>query len=288
MGARIRSLFLGTAIALTITGCQWWKVGDLIAETNALIVESRAQTESLILQSSVNREVGLTADPDSNLPPRFSAISEIEQYISEHPEEERANAALRIRQAILFLNANQPNSAGAAFAKVDPSKLSSGRDQALYEMRDTLIWWFRTARMPALPKKTVEDAKKHLDTLAQVGDGLPRKDGELPGIRYYVEQMRVRIALKTADAMVDSASAQERGLDGIQRYVQTFDASDQSQIRNLCLGQNLESVEIDKVRWFATAPAVFHDTRTLFETVLEEPSPLPAWTDGIDAKTCNA
>ena len=108
-------------------------VRDIVDESN------RATLVGTIAADAVPGQPGAANDAAG---PWQDAVNRIETFIAEHPDDPRTIAALRIREAVVLLNAGQTNLARAVLNEVDESQLGSARDLAIYEARDALLWWY--------------------------------------------------------------------------------------------------------------------------------------------------
>ena len=234
--------FVLAVMVLFVSGCVTGQVRELVEDSNTAIV-------STILTRGTP-----DADPSGKAVPAAgtdAAIEDIEQFIAQNPDQRRIIAALRVRQAILLLNAGRRNAAQAAFAAIASAEdLASQRDLTLYRISDRLIWWYGAAPRPAWNAADIAEAARTLDVLASEGDSIPnQKDGRHPSIRFFVEQMRVRVALKAARASADADFVKQRVREDVVRYASVFDAIDQDQIQKLCLNQPVGNLRFEMLRW---------------------------------------
>jgi hypothetical protein len=252
-----RSLFALTLAAALIGGC-------VTADQVKDIVED-ANRESLVASlggSDANLEPGTQGAPVAAWE---NEVARIEDFIVSHPDQPRTNNALRIREAILLLNAQQPNLARAVFAEVEREQLVTERDRALYDVHDHLIWWYGLGT--TLSAEDRERAQSALTGIAEVADGLERSSQT----RRFLEETRVRIALRLAHDLSDPGDIRSVLDEAMDRYEAQFDASDRQAIQAWHAGDGRPGdVVLKSLRWYDYVPQAF------------------AWADEIVAGACEA
>jgi hypothetical protein len=182
------------------------------------------------------------------------AVARIEDYIVNHPDQPRTINALRIREAVLLLNAGQPNLARAVFDQVDPSQLAGARDLAIYDAREHLAWWYGLGRtLTPDDRRSARDALAGLAAVA-VADGLGRNDAT----RRFLEETRVRIGLRLAASLSDPGDVGAVLDDATTRYAAQFDAADRRAIQAWHRDRALaEGAALKSLRWYDYVPAAF-------------------------------
>jgi hypothetical protein len=281
-----RVLAIATLLALVATtGCLTPRVRKLVEDSNTAIVSATLLRDT----PSVDPQGSPSDTPEATL----AAIESIEDFIEQNPDRKRMVASLRVRQAILYLTVGQRNGAKAAFALVESEDdLASERDRTLYRIREALVWWYGAAPRPGWAAADIAQATQALDDLAKAADAIPAgDDGRPASIRFLVEQMRVRIALRAARASSDSTYVEERVSDDAVRYANQFDTTDQHQILKLCQSQDITDPRLGMFRWYAYTATAFDEARARWAdaTSGETPppaSPMPAWTDPISRAGC--
>ena len=275
----LRLLLLGLLAGGT-TGCALFQVDQLIDDSNAAII-SAVLTRGLV---EVDVEGKGPADP-ARAQELQAAVDEINAFIQENPAKPRIVNALQVRKGIMLLSAGSPNLARAAFAAVpDCGDLSSQRDRAICDIHEPLIWWQSVARRQLVPSD-FSAADEHLETLAAAGNAIDPVDGRPPTIRYRVEQLRVRIALRVARPGGSKSAGYLR--DGLTRYGEQFDAVDQAQLRSLC-AKDFAAVDAFAVAWLGYVPVAFEEgAESWKESAMQESAPpLPGWWNEMEV--CHA
>ena len=212
-----------TLWVFTLSGCATQQqVKDIVAESNAALVSATLLGvpggEAALLPYP-----GTGGDPaGSGNEPWLAPCAKIDAFIEAHPDQKVSASALRVRQGILLLSYKQYNLARAAFEMADPKYLTTARDKALYSLRAHLIWWFRLDKTSSMSLAEFGEADKALEALqTQIGTL-----GESPGIRDYLAEMRVWIALSAALQTVNKARAKEYFENGMNDYAEIFTAED--------------------------------------------------------------
>jgi len=140
------------------------------------------------------------------------AAAKLENLIAEHPDNPPLVAALRLRQAVLYLHAGQLNLAEAAFDEVKPADLHTSRDSALKSLQGSLLWWYAAANHPYSRSAGVNGRDDYLQASnALVAIGVEWFKLKLPddqGIADYLAFMRAFIGVKLANDIVGISAAQ--------------------------------------------------------------------------------
>src|SRR5690606_20651257 len=210
-------------------------------------------------------------------------VARIEALIAEHPDEPRTSNALRIREAVVLLGAGQPHSARAAVEEVERDLLGSARDIAIYDAREHLVWWYGLGSV--LTASDIERGEEALIGIAAVADGLGRADDT----RRFLEEMRVRIALRLARSRVQEEDARALLDDGVNRYAAQWDAQDRRAIQAWHRSEILaERADLRSLRWFDFVPAAFATADDIARGVCEADCPAytPSWVACIEDGAC--
>jgi len=179
-------------------------------------------------------------------------VARIEDFIVNHPDQSRTINALRIREAILLLNVGQANLARAVFSEVDRGQLTGERDLAIYDTRDHLVWWYGLGN--AMSGEDRGQAREALTGIARVANDLERPTYT----RRFLEETRLRIALRLARSLSDPASIQVVLDEAIRRYEGQFDAVDREAIQGWHRdGSDSPSVPLMSLRWYHYVPKAF-------------------------------
>jgi len=133
--AKLRwALILIAAIFLAHAGCA--TRGDVVE----IVDSSKSKIVSAVLGNDL---LGVNpAGGNSSIPGWKDSVAKIEEFIAHNPDEPQVVNALRTREAILLLSVGERNQGAAAFNEINPTYLSSELDKALFDIRETLIWWY--------------------------------------------------------------------------------------------------------------------------------------------------
>lgn len=146
----------------------------------------------------------------------------IDAFVEAYPEQTAMVNAVRIRQAMLLLSYRQYNQAEAVFDQVDPGELTTARDRALYNVREPLLWWFELDKTTAMAPAQFDAADEALAMLQAEVDRLQ----DSPGIRDYLAEIRVWIALYSGLQTTSAERATAYVEDGIDQYARIFTPGD--------------------------------------------------------------
>jgi len=229
------------------------------------------------------------AGSHSSIPGWKEAVERIEKFIARHPNEPEVTNPLRIREAILLLSVGKRHQGAAAFNDVDPAHISNEADRALFDIRETLIWWYGIGGENSgfSREDTEKNAKKALENLATVADRFNKS----ARIRRLLEQMRVRIANRLAGAMTDLRETRAILKDGLDRYAAQFHPSEYPLIQNW----NREDPKpgllsrLSDLRWYEYVPEAFKQAQAAWSVHVrrgESPLHIPEWVSCIEDKTC--
>lgn len=206
---------LGTlAVALALSACATRaEVAEVVSDTNAAML-----SPELI-------QPGGTANGDWK-----DAVRKIDRIIAAHPDQAKMNAALRVRQAML-LTVNKADALAAEVWTLVDAKLLGARDQSLYRLRESLIWWYGRAS-EAAPFAPDEDADKAVPTIAAL-DAEGKTLGGLPDLRLFLATLRVNLELKRANSMPENSNPEKAALAlhltrSLKIYAEEFGAEDLS------------------------------------------------------------
>lgn len=204
-----------------------------------------------------------------------TVVNRIETFIAENPDDKRTVAALRIREAVVLLNAGQVNLARAVFDEVDDTQIAGGRDRAIYDAREALLWFYGWdgQSLEASDRQAMNDA---LISLAEVADSL--KPGS--GIRRFLEETRVRIAVTGAENLTDEAEVCALTTEPLKRYAGQFDnPADRDGIErwhNNTLSE-ADAEVLRNLRWYDYAPKPFEDVEAMLGDTTCPQDPTPDW-----------
>ncbi len=209
--AKVAALLLVGAL----TGCVTYRqVKQIVADSNAAMLAHQ-------LDGDVDPII--TADGNQSDNAFEGASARIESFIAAHPEQKTTAAALRIRQAMLFLSAGKPELAQAAFGATDTNFLFTARDQTLAAMSPHLVWWFPAADKNANwgddDRKTKAPAAlaKLRELQLDLTDSL-KLHPQNEGIRDYVAETRAWIGLKKTLSHADLNTARTNFEDTLTFY----------------------------------------------------------------------
>jgi hypothetical protein len=159
-----------------------------------------------------------------------NAIMDIDRLIAANPGQTTLVNHLRVRQAMLLTVNGQYNLAEQRWLDVDGSALTNERDKSLYENSETIVWWYRRAKIQEPLELDV--ARRHKQGLDPGIEAL-----QDPSIRIYLATLQAQIALRLAndadvsDPLKQSEVARTMVTD-LQQYVQHFSPEDQQWVIN--------------------------------------------------------
>lgn len=217
------------------------------------------------------------------------SVAQIEEFIARHPDDPQIVNALRIREAILLLCVGENNQGSAAFKEIDRTQLSNVRDKALFDVRQTLIWWYGIGGEDSgfSREDTEKHAKMALDKLAAVADML---NGS-PSTKRLLEQMRVRIANRLASAMSEPTSIRAILQDALNRYAAQFAPSEYPLIQNWNRQEPRPELlpKLSDVRWYDYVPEAFKLAEAAWAVHVRNgalPLDIPDWVSCMEEGTC--
>ncbi|HYG25240.1 MAG TPA: hypothetical protein VEH04_20920 [Verrucomicrobiae bacterium] len=202
-------LMLPLIAALSATsGCATRKqVADIVAHSNAAMLGGH---------------VGLP-DPRAGAPATWQTeTARIDNFIAAHPGQPAIAAALRVRQALLFLSHGQFSLAKGTFNEVAESDLHTDRDKALKRCQQTLLWWFANSTNDTWSVRDQAASREALDALRLEQERLASS----PEIRDYLAEMRAWIGLATARQATSPELARRALEDALNVYGETFGVDD--------------------------------------------------------------
>lgn len=197
------------AVAL-IAGCATRRqVEDAVIRSNLAILSASGGLGTL------NPEKGGGAD-------WREAAAKLENLIAENSDNPSMLAALRLRQAMLYLQAKQFHLARAAFAEVKADALHTSRDRALINLREPLLWWYAASEHPFSSRAGSDgrndfiQATNALRSLSVEWARLNSADEQ--GIRDYLAAMRAFIGVKLANDTVGASAARNHLTNTLNAY----------------------------------------------------------------------
>ena len=139
-------ILFGAVLAVLVAGCVTrTEVASIVAESNQALLAAQATALAEYNGSVIASQLGglpPASGKVDEIDPWSQASSRIDSFAEAHPEQKKAIAALRIRQAILLLSNQQYPLAKMAFDLAPMEDLVAERDQALKRNQAHLIWWF--------------------------------------------------------------------------------------------------------------------------------------------------
>jgi hypothetical protein len=213
-------------LGLAFAGCATQReVAQIVANSNAAMLASR-----------FDLAVAPGGDPGASAAAVQQEFDRIEAFVAAHadPQFLGTTTPLRLRQAVLLLNAGQLNLAKAAFAQVDGQHLHTARDQALLRSKDTLLWWFGSSK-----KANWDDADRSASkqAMAQL-QGEQERLGDSPDVRDYLAEMRAWIGIVAAKHTLDANKLRSHVKDALDGYAKIFTADDLQALDAATAGPN--------------------------------------------------
>jgi hypothetical protein len=202
---RMASWAVAGLAALVLAGCATEaQVKRIVSDSNAVLLASRLPEAELVLPDQA---------PDN-------AAAEIEDFIARHPEQVTLNAALRVRQAIVYLARKEYNQADAAFKAAQRLGVVTDRDQALVAVHEHLIWWYENSQAQAVdPARSAAARKAFVDEA--------RRRGASPDIRDFLAEGSAWLGFREFNSTLAGRPAQRQLLEQtVNDYAFILDASD--------------------------------------------------------------
>ena len=191
------------------------EVRDLVAESNAAVLMAESPVLVTAPTGSDSSGTGQRLGGEADL------ITRIDTFIETHPERPATLNALRIRKAMLLLQSRQPNLARAAFENFDPAIAGNTRDRALYDARNSLLFWWAVAGLQD-PGQFPTDRRfaSQQAELETVIDGLPPTS-----VRAYLAALHAQMVMKRVEN-VDATRGRPMLQAAFARYIGEFSADE--------------------------------------------------------------
>ncbi|MDY6838177.1 MAG: hypothetical protein SWH78_09400 [Thermodesulfobacteriota bacterium] len=286
MHRKVKSVYgLVLVAAIIVVGAGCVKRADVIQVP--LPVASTSQIVSAVLAKDLP---GLDpAGEGSSISGWKEFVARIEEFIARHLDEPEIVNPLRIKEAILLLSVGENNLGAAAFNEIDGTHLSDERDKALFDIQETLIWWYGIGgENSGFSREDIEkNAKKALDNLSAVAESLK----ESKDTKRLLEQIRVRIANRLAGATTDPSETRAILEDGLCRYAAQFDPSEYLLIQNWNQQEPRPGLlpRLSDVRWYEYVPTAFKQAQAAWAIHVrhgEAPLEIPEWVSCMEDGTC--
>jgi hypothetical protein len=223
------------------------------------------------------------------LPGWKASVANIEAFIARHPDEPDVTNPLRVEEAILLLSVGEENMGAAAFNEIDRIHLTNDRDKALFDIRETLIWWYGIGgENSAFSREDIEkNAKEALDNLCVVAESVKGSRNT----KRLLAQMRVRIANRLAGATTDPVETRAILEDGLAHYAAQFDPSEYPLIQNWNQQEPSPALlpKLSDVRWYEYVATAFEQARAAWAVHVrhgEPPLEIPDWVSCMEDGTC--
>ena len=232
------ALILMTILLVAVSCVTQTQVKEIVATSNAAMIDVPALPQ---------------ADGDAVDEARLNtAVERIETIIAAHPEQTVLINTLRVRQAMMLTVANKPEAAGIVWSKV--TKPATQRDEALYSLREKLVWWFGAAK--AFKDEDIEKGKQSIASIDAVNKTLPKGSNT----RAYLQTMRAAIALAVANKTntmlgdpearrVKKRAVADQMVADLKHYTAQYDAQDRRWIEaNWTATESFPDVPVSVVR----------------------------------------
>jgi len=158
-----------------------------------------------------------------------AALARLDAFEAQHKDNPSTLAALQLRRALLHLNNRSFALAKAAFEQIqDPTKLTASRDRTLYDLRETLQWWWPLAPVD-LPGKFAPhraEALAHQEKLLAAA-----RDSKIsPELHDYLLEMRAWIGIKLALDLADRNETRRLLEDAVNTFAADFEPGELNQV----------------------------------------------------------
>ena len=203
IGISLSALLLATAGCLTQQ-----QVKQIVDDSNTRMLASQFPEAQLTARAGA-------ADGDD-------VAKRIEDFIAAHPDQKTLNGALRVRQAIFYLNRRQWNLAEAAFAAAGELGVVTARDEALVAVHKEFVWWHEVS---AAGKFQNDKEVDRAGPARQKFNDEARKRASSPETRDFLAEVGAWIGLAHAASAKSGEvlSIMEQTIDG---YAFILDAAD--------------------------------------------------------------
>jgi hypothetical protein len=298
-------------IVLSLFGCVTTaEVERIVEDSNKTVIQNinRVETSTKVMGdiavASLAPDGSLPTDSENLAVQWQGQVERIERFIAEHPEMTRTNNALRMREAIVLLSAKKIALARVVFAEVDPTQLSNKRDRAIYEAREHLLWWYglgntmsqsSTGCNLAIDRTGSNDCARALNTLdglAAVVDDSNITLEKSAAVTRFLEQVRVRVAVRLANAMDSEDDILTLLSQALARYEDQFSSAERSAIHAWHLGHELSAEEkknlLSSLRWYDYVPSAYKKADALIDEICSGDCPrlTPEWVKCIEEENC--
>lgn len=201
--------------ALLLAGCVTDdQVKSIVRDGNyQLLLAADPALETGGLATNPEKENGASVDV---------AAAKLEAFLAQHQDDPAMASALRLRQALLYLNHRSFALAENAFGQVNPATLHSTRDRALYAARNELRWWTEYAQSKPAAFASNQKPAAEKAMLALLHQSQSQELAASPDLRNYFLEMRAWIGLKLGLATADADTSRQTLQDAIDVYAANF------------------------------------------------------------------
>lgn len=275
----LRRFFPRTLVAIAATflsGCLTSEVKDFVRDTNYQMV---------LAQTGGDPASALQTNPIKS--GTASSLDELEAFIAQHPENHRMVAALRLRQAVGYLNTHSLNLARAAFAQIpDPdTNLTTARDLAIFTNRENLMWWY--AQAAADPYVFYDQERARARNVIESFQSATTSLSGAPDVRDYFLESAAWIALKLgvisqpydATRVAGEPSSKETIAHGMDGFAAVFTPEERQHVQDGKLAQQTvkgETVPNPNPKPFDLSTRRIFRARELLKNLAEVTSSWPA------------
>lgn len=244
------------AATLALTGCvTQQQVQRIVADSNAQLLASQFPEPQLL--------------PKPGEPAGDDVSRRIDEFIAAHPDQKTLNGSLRVRQAIIYLDRKQYNLAEAAFnAAKAYQPLPGARDDALVNVRESLVWWYENSGGGSFD----EVQMGHATGARKAFNEEARKRASSPDIRDFLAETGAWVGLKHFDSVTTSGEQKLLMEQTINDYAFVLGAED---LKWLCNpGPMTDQVDMQTVRRRVRAETVLDQASMLARDMKPESRPI--------------
>ena len=215
----LRRALLACSVAFLLAGClTTTDVKNAVNEANHAMLAAEAGPITDLVTPR-----GTEAGEISAALTRLNAFEESQSTPAMHD-------ALRLRRALMHLNSGAYALAEAAFEEIKKPEDLSRRDQALFEVRATMLWWWQQAPVtePGEFARIKATATAHQAALLSTA----QKSSTPVETADYLREMQAWIGIKLAFDLADRAETKRLLDDAVNQYTAPFTDAEANQVES--------------------------------------------------------
>ena len=225
-------------------------VKQAVDESNKAIASTIAYNTAALIPDSE-----LSLQPNQNNTTWQKSIEQMDLIIANNPDQDILINHLRVRQAMLLTIYRQDNFAREKWQLVDVNKLTTERDNKLYENYDTLVWWYKRAPN----SQTLSNAEIALaaNSIREMNNSISSTENH--DLKIYLAAIRAQIALRvsrdtSSSDRVELIDKQHKLISDLESFVVAFDNEEQEWLQqnpSLESADTLPVYELRNIFWLS-------------------------------------